>query len=92
MYVHAYQSLVWNKVVSERIKRFGDKVLIGDFVQQEDVESKPNQIESKLEKIKSQLIVVTENNIEKYSLLGKNIYRYYYLKLWLKLTSVKKAT
>ena len=35
-------------MVSERIKRFGDKVLIGDFVQQEDVEIKPNQIESKL--------------------------------------------
>ena len=45
-------------MVSERIKRFGDKVLIGDFVQQEDVESKPNQIESKLEKIRSQLIVM----------------------------------
>lgn len=33
MYLHAYQSYVWNHVVSERIKRFGcDKPLVGDIV------------------------------------------------------------
>lgn len=33
MYVHAYQSYVWNAVVSERIKRYGhDAPIIGDMV------------------------------------------------------------
>lgn len=32
MYVHAYQSLVWNVVASERWKRFGNQVVDGDLV------------------------------------------------------------
>ncbi|KAI1330438.1 pseudouridine synthase [Xylariaceae sp. FL0255] len=32
MYVHAYQSLVWNFVASERWKRFGAQVIKGDIV------------------------------------------------------------
>ena len=32
IYIHAYQSYVWNKAVSERLRRHGRKVLIGDLV------------------------------------------------------------
>ena len=32
IYIHAYQSYVWNKAVSERLKKFGKQVLIGDLV------------------------------------------------------------
>lgn len=32
MYVHAYQSLVWNVAASERWKRFGSSVIEGDLV------------------------------------------------------------
>ena len=32
LYMHAYQALVWNKVVTRRINKFGDKVLVGDIV------------------------------------------------------------
>ena len=32
MYVHAYQSLVWNMAASERWKRFGNTIMEGDLV------------------------------------------------------------
>ncbi|KAI1008033.1 hypothetical protein K3495_g188 [Podosphaera aphanis] len=32
MYVHAYQSFVWNEVASERLARYGNKVIAGDLV------------------------------------------------------------
>lgn len=32
MYTHAYQSLVWNRLVSRRLKEFGDKPIVGDLV------------------------------------------------------------
>lgn len=35
MYVHAYQSFVWNHIVSRRIKQFGTDVIIGDLVYKE---------------------------------------------------------
>jgi tRNA pseudouridine13 synthase len=39
MYVHAYQSYVWNAIVSERIKRFGyDAPIPGDIVFEDPTE------------------------------------------------------
>lgn len=32
LYPHAFQSYIWNKIVSDRIKKFGMKILIGDIV------------------------------------------------------------
>ena len=32
MYMHAYQSMVWNKAVSERWRLYGDRVVEGDLV------------------------------------------------------------
>ncbi|XP_012526540.1 pseudouridylate synthase 7 homolog isoform X2 [Monomorium pharaonis] len=32
MYIHAYQSFIWNRIVSRRIKQFGTNVIVGDLV------------------------------------------------------------
>ncbi len=31
-YIHAYQSIIWNKVVSKRVKKYGLVPIIGDLV------------------------------------------------------------
>lgn len=47
MYVHAYQSLIWNLAVGERWKLFGDQVVAGDLVlvheHQDKVSGRPVQ-------------------------------------------------
>lgn len=57
MYLHAYQSLIWNKVVSRRVKEFGLRVLPGDLVEAEarTEEDKPldNNEESEDDEIES---------------------------------------
>lgn len=46
MYVHAYQSLVWNCAVDERWDIFGDKVVEGDLVIVQDHKAKEEKIEA----------------------------------------------
>ncbi|XP_047986522.1 pseudouridylate synthase 7 homolog [Leguminivora glycinivorella] len=38
LYIHSYQSMVWNRAVSERIKRFGLKPAAGDLVPLSEVD------------------------------------------------------
>ncbi|KAK2581261.1 hypothetical protein KPH14_008051 [Odynerus spinipes] len=40
MYIHAYQSFVWNHMISRRIKEFGTRPIVGDLVLENDRDKK----------------------------------------------------
>ncbi|KAJ1531250.1 hypothetical protein HK096_007383, partial [Nowakowskiella sp. JEL0078] len=59
IYVHAYQSFVWNHMVSKRIKDYGLSVVVGDLI----------QIDKDLEEITEKNIkIVTEEEIQNYKI------------------------
>lgn len=49
MYMNAFQSLIWNKMVSKRLKLFGKKPVVGDFVLIQKFEEGPeNEVLNKI--------------------------------------------
>lgn len=52
MYVHAYQSYIWNRMVTERVKRFGlDKPVVGDMVYASNADGKEALVETEEQEI-----------------------------------------
>lgn len=45
MYVHAYQSLIWNKLTTFRLKNFGYKVIPGDLILRPDANISDNSLD-----------------------------------------------
>ncbi|KAI7874417.1 tRNA pseudouridine synthase D [Lichtheimia hyalospora FSU 10163] len=80
MYLHAYQSYVWNHVVSERIKRFGcDKPLVGDLVLEDTDNATKNKFSGRgrgrggsagrrLPTMRKQPKVLTEDDLNSYTI------------------------
>ncbi|BFZ08977.1 hypothetical protein BsWGS_12016 [Bradybaena similaris] len=57
LYIHSYQALVWNKMVSKRLTVFGMKPIVGDLAMKDDSENTE----------KKTPIVVTEDNLDQFS-------------------------
>lgn len=68
MYVHSYQSYIWNKVVSKRIRTYGLKVLEGDLVLSSSINNDYDEIvledTGSLEMPKISTKYVTKEDIE----------------------------
>lgn len=62
MYLHAYQSYVWNEAASERIKIFGLKPCVGDLV----IKKGNNRGVVKSEE--KEAIILNENNLNEYDI------------------------
>lgn len=53
MYLHAYQSFIWNEATSRRVEIYGLEPVIGDLVRTES---------------NDQIMYITEDNIKNYSI------------------------
>ncbi|KAG8183105.1 hypothetical protein JTE90_024416 [Oedothorax gibbosus] len=73
MYIHSFQSYIWNKVVSKRIKLHGLKVLKGDLVPKEDnavVDNiEDNEVEGNRKAVLSRMVkVLSAEEVDKYNI------------------------
>lgn len=45
LYVHSYQSLLWNKVTTYRLRKYGFKVVVGDLILSSDMNISDNSLD-----------------------------------------------
>ncbi|RWS09437.1 pseudouridylate synthase 7-like protein [Dinothrombium tinctorium] len=77
MYMHAYQSLIWNKLANYRLEKYGYNVVPGDLLVFDEHSENNNELdeevdenddindETTVEKIKTEPVIADESNISK---------------------------
>ncbi len=70
MFIHAYQSYVWNHMVTERIKKYGIVPMVGDLVYAEQGNDVPIEDEEEAEQQQHgrPVVALTEQDLEKYTI------------------------
>ena len=66
MYVHAFQSFIWNHITSQRIQKYGFKVVVGDLVMSNNREQENDG--SGYDEDQSVIIVESEEDAAKYTI------------------------
>ncbi|KAL3851730.1 hypothetical protein ACJMK2_015451 [Sinanodonta woodiana] len=67
MYIHSYQSYVWNRMVSRRLRTFGHKLVAGDLVLR-GCDTKTADVEEILDPDRQIPEIITDSNINQFDI------------------------
>ena len=64
LYLHAYQSFIWNQIVSRRIAKYGLTVLPGDIIRRKDKSTFDEGKENAIQSLYKIFIVFLEDHVD----------------------------
>ena len=68
LYLHCYQSYLWNKSASYRIRTYGLKVVAGDLLLLDNNDSQTEEMDPKTKDFNKNIVIADENNMKSASI------------------------